>query len=163
MAPGGIGGDPLTPNPLPGGEGGGTDWEPSPRPSPRGRGGGFGAVGCDAVWGFGDGCALEGDAVGECCGEGVGDVFGDVFGGGVDGVEGWVFVEVGVVEGGDDFVEVGFEFVEVEEEAVGVEGGAFDGDGDAPVVAVEGLAGALHGDGVGGAEFCLECEFVHGE
>ncbi len=95
-------------------------------------------------WGFGDGGARRRwtPVWGQCGGEGVGDVFGDVFGGGVELVEGWGFVEVGVVEGGDDLVEVGFEFVEVEEEAVGVEGWAFNGDGDAPVVAVEGFAGA---------------------
>ncbi len=93
---------------------------------------------------------------------GLGDVLCDMLGGGVEGVEGGGGVEVGVVEGGEDAGEGGFHRVKVAEEAVLVKGGAGDGEGDAPVVAMGWFEGVGDGDGVCGTKLGMDGQLVHG-
>ncbi len=88
-------------------------------------------------------------------------MFGDELGGGVERVEGWGFVEVGVGERGADVDEFCLDGVEVAEESVVVELISEDGGGGFEVVAVEGFVGAEEGEGVGGTELVVDLDRKH--
>lgn len=89
------------------------------------------------------------------------DVAGDVFGAWVELVEWGEIVQVVVLEGFYDFVELVLDGMEVAEETVVVEGVAADGGGDFPVVSVDVLAGGADGEGVSGAEGGIDGELEH--
>lgn len=91
-----------------------------------------------------------------------GDVLGDELGGGVHALgERGHFVEVVVVEGGDDLHEDVVDGVEVADKAVVVELVGGDACGDAPVVAVERLDLPGDAEGVCGGELGMDGDFVH--
>lgn len=93
-------------------------------------------------------------------------MFGDELSGGVEFVEGWGFVEIGVGEGGADVEEFGVDGVEVAEESVVVETafrrGADNGGGGFEVMPVEGFVGAEEREGVGGTELVVDLDRKHG-
>lgn len=113
-------------------------------------------VGCEAVWGFGDGYRVNLGAGGEggveLVSELVGDVFCDLLCGGVEGVEWGSGIEVVVGEWLADFDEGLFYEMEVAEETFMVELITRDCCGGFEVVAVNWFLGAQEDDGVGGTE-----------
>lgn len=89
-------------------------------------------------------------------------MFGDEFSGGVEIVEGWGFVEVGVGKWGADVEEFGVDGVEVAEESVVVKVTPDNGCGGFEVMPVEGFVGAEKGEGVGGTELVVDLDRKHG-
>ena len=76
--------------------------------------------------------------------------------------EGGDVVDVFAIEGGDDVGEVFLEDVEIHDGFDFVQYIGGDGDGDEPIVGVDGLEGAIgEGDGVGGTEGGLCGYFKH--
>ena len=101
-------------------------------------------------------------AVGQRLCQALADGLRDEFRRRVDGIEGLDFVQAAVVPRFDNRAQVVLQFVEVHEQAIAIEGFASDADRDAPVVAVDGLALALHDNGVGSAEDGFEGQAVAG-
>lgn len=71
-------------------------------------------------------------------------------------------VQVLVFERGDDAGEVLLSGVEIPEELIGVEDGAFDGEGDVPIVAVEWLALAIDDERMCRGEHGSDADGEHG-
>lgn len=98
----------------------------------------------------------------ECVRDALGKVLSDVFGRGVQRVEGWCGVEIGVIEGPENVGQGMIEGVEIQEQAVGIQGWAAKRDREVKVVAVDRLEYAADEEGVCGTELTVHGDVEHG-